>query len=402
MRDSIKQDTTTPPAFAAGQTRERNSFYRPELDGLRFLAFLGVYLRHTMPFGTDGRHQHLPNLIGNALGMVNIVGQFGVDLFFVLSSYLITELMLRERDRRGSIDVPAFYVRRILRIWPLYLSFLAFAYLLTFFVPGEQLTWYHLLGFLFFSGNWVYMAQPVASIAGPLWSISVEEQFYLAWPWLVRYASAARIAQTALIIMALGMIVRLYLGIHHDYGDWVTKNSFARVDGFAAGALVAVALHNRAPLRQSFSRWAILLGSVALWFAVAESGIDNPTVPTLSLVFGWPMVAVGAAGLLVAVLGDRGLMTAWLRSAPIGYLGRISYGLYVFHELGLLVADKAFPAYSHVPSQWIAHWIVALALTIALAMASYRWLEQPFLLLKQRRFTFVRSGSPVVAGARAA
>ena len=92
----------------------------------------------------------------------------------------------------------------------------------------------------------------------------------------------------------------------------------------------------------------------------------------------------------------------FLFSAPIGYLGRISYGLYVFHELGLLVADKAFPAYSHVPSQWIAHWIVALALTIALAMASYRWLEQPFLLLKQRRFTFVRSGSPVVAGARAA
>jgi peptidoglycan/LPS O-acetylase OafA/YrhL len=370
-------------------------FYRPELDGLRFLAFFAVYIRHTMQFGTHSQHQHLPQTLGNLLGTLNIVGAFGVDLFFVLSAYLITELMLREREARGAIDVPAFYVRRILRIWPLYLTYLALAYLLTFLVSTEQLTWYHLLGFLLFSGNWVYIAHPVPTIAAPLWSISVEEQFYLGWPWLVRHATVVRLAVLAILIVLVGMGVRCYLGLHHDYGDWITKNSFARIDGFAAGVLIAIATHNRKLTVGTGSRLAVLLSSVAVWFWVAAAfDLDGDSTPTLSLIFGWPLVAAGAAGIVLAVLGDDSAATAWLRSGPIVYLGRISYGLYVFHELGLLVADRELPSYSESPHQWLLHWFFALTLTIALAAMSYRWLEQPFLRLKKQRFTVVSSGKP--------
>jgi peptidoglycan/LPS O-acetylase OafA/YrhL len=114
-------DTSVPHPDAntlAGEPVVAERFYRPELDGLRFFAFLAVYVEHTFGFGM-GEHHHLPNWIGTALGTIGKAGTFGVDLFFVLSSYLITELLLRERKAVGHLDVKRFYIRRILRIWPL-------------------------------------------------------------------------------------------------------------------------------------------------------------------------------------------------------------------------------------------------------------------------------------------
>src|SRR5271167_1278609 len=108
--------------------RAAPNFYRPELDGLRFFAFFAVYLNHTMSFGEQGHHRHMPDALGNALGTIGVAGAFGVDLFFVLSAYLLTELLVREGVARGTVDVRAFYLRRILRIWPLYFFFLALAY----------------------------------------------------------------------------------------------------------------------------------------------------------------------------------------------------------------------------------------------------------------------------------
>src|SRR5947207_1159181 len=98
---------------------ETPRFYRPELDGLRFFAFLAVYINHTLLLD-PARGE----LWKRALGSIGTAGAFGVDLFFALSAYLITELLLREQKARGRIDVPAFYLRRMLRIWPLYFVFL--------------------------------------------------------------------------------------------------------------------------------------------------------------------------------------------------------------------------------------------------------------------------------------
>ena len=165
MRDSA--------ARATAKQATAGRFYRPELDGLRFFAFLAVYIQHTVGFGI-GTHRHLPDWLGNLLGAIGYAGTFGVDLFFVLSSYLITELLLRERAARGALDVKAFYIRRMLRIWPLYFLFVFFAYAITFVEPSETLSWKHVLGFLLFAGNWVYFLIPVTTIAGPLWSVSLE------------------------------------------------------------------------------------------------------------------------------------------------------------------------------------------------------------------------------------
>jgi peptidoglycan/LPS O-acetylase OafA/YrhL len=378
-------------SLAAGAGKP-SSFYRPELDGLRFFAFLAVYIRHTVVFGFGHDHSHLPNWLGDLLGTIGSAGNFGVDLFFVLSSYLITELLIRELAARAALDVKAFYIRRILRIWPLYFLFLCVAYSLTFVVPSEELTWKHLLGFVFFAGNWVYFLMPITTVAGPLWSVSLEEQFYLIWPWVIRRSSARRVALYAAGIIAFATLVRMVMGIAHPNFDWVGKNSFTRIDGIAIGALLAISLRGRMPVFGAASRAALLFGSIGvlLWIA-RDFGLFRLPVRLLPLMLGWPLAAIACGGVLLSVLGSRDWFTAPLRSPPIVYLGRISYGLYVYHELVLKAVDHAFPQRYSSPPQMLAHWLVGLAGVIAVAAASYRWIELPFLRLKRERFTVISS-----------
>jgi peptidoglycan/LPS O-acetylase OafA/YrhL len=368
------------------------AFYRPELDGLRFFAFLAVYVNHTVVFGVTGHHQRTPDWIAHGLGVVGTSGSFGVDLFYVLSSYLITELLLRERRARGALDVRAFYVRRVLRIWPLYLFFLALAYALTFVVPGERLSAPELLGFVLFSGNWVYMAHPVATVAAPLWSVSVEEQFYLLWPWAVRRASRRRIAGIALGLMVVGMAARCGFTLAGIVEPWISKNSLTRADGIACGVLLAAWLDGGLPKMSGGARLGTLLASLAILLLVSAAFhlYDGP-FSVVHVTFGWWLAAVACAGIVVSTLGSTSGLAAPLRSRPLVYLGRISYGLYVWHQVGLLIGSWLFPDHDTSARQWAARIAVGLVATTALAAASYQWLEMPFLRLKQRRFTVVAS-----------
>src|ERR1700722_10910575 len=145
-------------------------FYVPELDSLRFLAFLAVFVFHSRSYLP---YAGLPYTLEKIIRAMDGTGAFGVDLFFVLSAYLITELLLKEKKATWSLDVPAFYLRRILRIWPLYFFFLAVAALLPLFDPTQHLGIKYLAGYSFLSGNWMFVLGGVPeSVATPLWSIS--------------------------------------------------------------------------------------------------------------------------------------------------------------------------------------------------------------------------------------
>src|ERR1700722_5960803 len=183
MRQLIEAVDPLPLSRAAKPRR----FYRPELDGLRFYAFLGVFVCHTVPneakFYSD-LHLPMPRL----LAAVVRSGAAGVDLFFVLSAFLITSLLLRERQETGKISLRLFYIRRILRIWPLYFLVVAlgivFAHTMAnFWYYTQNLPWYYVAGYLLFVSNWVYAVFGAPqSICAPLWTVSIEEQFYLIWP----------------------------------------------------------------------------------------------------------------------------------------------------------------------------------------------------------------------------
>ncbi|MFZ1156240.1 MAG: acyltransferase [Candidatus Sulfotelmatobacter sp.] len=167
------------PETANDAVAKRGRFYRPELDCLRFFAFFAVFIYHTLssdPTYYSARHVPFGTLMASAAS----AGRFGVDLFFLLSAYLITELLLRELEQFGKVDLGSFYLRRILRIWPLYFFGILIAVLLPLVDPGEYFPLKYGVAFVLMSGNWlITFGLPAQSLMMSLWSVSFEEQFAL-------------------------------------------------------------------------------------------------------------------------------------------------------------------------------------------------------------------------------
>lgn len=380
-----------PEATPSAATR----FYRPELDALRFFAFLCTFGFHWMDYvPVDPKKQFV-------LYSVLTAGAFGVPVFFLLSSFLIIELLLRERDTTGDIHIRSFYVRRILRIWPLY--FLVFYGLMAIghYVPGVASSQPHVwIAFTFFAGNWYIMRHGwIAGSIDPLWSIAVEEQFYIAVPLLARFGGGRLLASVSLVLIAISNVVSVHyahLVYSGESGQWV--NSWFQFQFFAAGALLALVLHGHVPRFPALLRVLMFAAAVALWLvAVMVCGVKSydahPT--TAGAIAGWAMVLSGTVLFFLSALGTpQTIIPKWLV-----YLGRISFGLYLFHSFILHLVFAVSPSF---PSQVASALhlspgcapavgtLLVLALTIALATASYRYFERPFLHLKQR-FTVVKS-----------
>ncbi len=361
-------------------------YYRPELDVLRFIAFLFVFMTHRTDLAPIDQARH------PWVHAFTQIGVYGVPVFFFLSAFLITELLERERSATGTIDVRAFYVRRILRIWPLYFLVFFGLVLLNHVLPGagadSPAKW---LCFMLFAGNWYitfngWIEYPV----NPMWSLSVEEQFYIVIPFLALLGRRALIAvNVAVLAVSYGVIVWYARGFTTPpgfSGQWT--NSFVHFQFFAGGMLLALALRGRRPDWPVAARAGLWIVAIAAWLvASAVFGIkaDYPHSTVAESLAGWGLVLAGAALMLVATLGTPQRFLP----APLVYLGRISYGLYLTHIFFFwLVYDKFKP--------WLAGlgddvgMLLAFAATVAVASVLYRTFETPFLRLK-RRFTVVRS-----------
>ncbi len=376
------------PGPTAAAPKPLPKFYHPEIDGLRFVAFAAVFAHHALPHAPLNAVARISPGLAAWIAAGARAGGFGVDLFFVLSAYLISELLLYEQTARGTIDVRSFYIRRALRIWPLYYAFLAFAVVVApLLLPRQQLGGRDLAAFTFFGANWACALRGYPqSVAAPLWSVSIEEQFYLVWPlvlWLVPRARLKWVA-VAMIVIANAARVVLALGDTRHPGVWC--NTFARLDPIACGTLTALALHQRR-FELSPARRALLGGAgvatvvvVARYFDFEGSRWDPMVI--------CPAVAAASVGILLATLAIDPRKRL-LAKAPVVYLGRISYGLYVFHAFGLALAASWINSSSPIVELG-GRSGVALALTLLLAAASYQWLERPFLRLKER-FSHVAS-----------
>ena len=237
-------DTTVRPA-------DKTSFYRPELDALRFFAFFAVYLTHSLSHDPgDYTRYHLPHMAGELMAAIASSGRFGVQLFFLLSGYLITSLLLREKWTKGDVNLRAFYIRRILRIWPLYFFILLVAVLWPW---TGRLPLPYFLAYLLLAGNWItVMLGPPASWASILWSVSIEEQFYLSWPLVIKFFSRKRCLHVAFGLIVVAIVARLYLAVGSLRPYTVFPNTFAQLDSIGAGILCAIVLKGSVPL---FSTW---------------------------------------------------------------------------------------------------------------------------------------------------
>lgn len=370
-------------------------YYRPELDALRFFAFVGVFCFHRMDY-VDTEPLRKPWLYN-----ISTAGAFGVSLFFLLSSFLIVELLLREREQTGTVHIKAFYIRRILRIWPLYFAAFYGLALLAHFLPEVGTTnhsaW---LAFTFFMGNWYILHHGwIAGPVDPLWSISIEEQFYICVPMLARFGGRKAVAAVSVLLFVVAYFTIFnYARVHTtgDNGEWT--NSWVQFQFFAAGALLAIVLRGRLPRWPAMVRVTLFFAAAGCWLgAVMGPGVKSwDAHPSIGgALFGWGLVVTGCLLFLASVLGvAEKFVPRWL-----AYFGRISYGLYIFHSLIFyFVFEKAGhwlnagTARMHLPAAITPSIGTALVLLLTLASAhlSYKFFERPFLRIKER-FAFIRS-----------
>lgn len=357
-------------------------FYHPELDGLRFFAFFGVFVHHTLSAETtyySARHVPFGALIASFVS----AGRFGVDLFFLLSAYLLTALLLREKEQFGQVDLRSFYMRRILRIWPLYFLAILIGALLPLVDPTQDFPLKYALAFVLMSGNWVTSLIVVPnSVMVILWSVSFEEQFYLVWPAVISRVRRDRALLYAsgllLVVSAVARLVLLQYGRHSFTATFT--NTFARFDPLALGIITAVLLRNR----RIHLGWLVRSGFLVAGCATLLIAGHYFSMTRIFMLAGYPAMAIGACLVFLSVF-QCGVAPGWLR-----YLGKISYGLYVFHMLAAYLVAKAFGGTIHDLRHFVPYWFLSLGLTLAVAALSYRFLESPFLRLKER-FAYVKS-----------
>jgi peptidoglycan/LPS O-acetylase OafA/YrhL len=366
-----KRGRTTSPNEQA-EYHVSKHFYRPELDALRFLAFFLVYVSHTTASMVDQMATAGPAQA--VIADISIGGSYGVDLFFLLSAYLITELLTREMNRTGTIDVPSFYMRRILRIWPLYFSYTLITLILSHFTP-VQFPADAVMPMFFFYLNWYFVTHAVFSPGSILWSVSVEEQFYVLCPIFIRALSKRNLMRLCVGLIILANVVRFVVLKNSD--NWwhsIWFNTFTRLDPIATGILISLVLGGTAPRVGVVTRSALATaGLLLLYLADKADGIRPPSF--IGWMAAFPMVDLGVLAIFLAFLGAS---ISW---RPLIYLGQISYGLYVFHMFWLDAVKVVLLRFTGECSFW-ERGLISLPLTIAVAAVSYRWLETPFLRLK--------------------
>ncbi len=368
--------------------------YFPELDSLRFFAFLMVFgFHHGLPdlgswirdilamtidlpililYGTGGIGNRLGPAVDHALSRN---GWIGVNLFFTLSGFIITRLLLREELQYGRIDWSAFWVRRILRIWPLYYLIFLIGFLGLPFTDrihgiglgSPQMPWFGL-----FLGNWsmIHFGPIGSDILSILWSVCVEEQFYIFIPIVIAILGTRGRWIFSITGILIAILQRISLAKSGVQQYQITYNSVAQMDSILAGVLLALAL-NHEPFRNTIVHltrkylvWLILPVTLFLITRnhlgheiVLRQVVDPVAIWIVALV--WIMVAAAGSPRFSRILSWPAFVGA----------GKISYGLYMWHEILLSLFGSGF---------------MTLAAVILTAWLSYEFLEKPVLRYKRR------------------
>jgi len=387
----VDADARSSSRDAQSRASARERFYLPELDLLRFLACTTIFLQHVYE-KTPARYfpEFHPNLLGRTVYILAWSGGYSVDVFLALSAFLITQLLLREREATGTVDLRRFYLRRILRIWPLYYFYLAVIAIAGLWIGSFHLSakWLILSALLSANVANALWGWTPAFVASHLWTIAVEEHFYLIWPLIVKRLNPRGLAATALTMLTISFAARTVCLLTGAPGSLVWTNTLTRLDPLAAGILLAVWMTHR-QYRPTIAARAVLLVAGVATMLLVSAHCDPYWSPNsaATLFFGYPAVALGCVAILLAFLGLPLRRDRFLPRAGI-YLGKISYGLYVWQMMAIVLVLRGIDRPLPVSGDWVDSATFAalcsFVLTIALAAASYRFLETPFLRLKSR------------------
>jgi peptidoglycan/LPS O-acetylase OafA/YrhL len=342
------------------------------LDGLRALSIVAVIWLHSWwetPYYT--RLEAVPVLRQ---------GFYGVQVFFVVSGFLITTLLLREMERYGTISLRDFYIRRALRIWPLYYAVLAI-YVLDALVFERNAVraasfLHYVPSFATFTYTWFISASWPGGMFNLAWTLSTEEQFYFFWPIVLRFLRGVWSSLVLMGVIALKLAADYHLTDRVLPPGWLpTRIVVSIAIPICLGVLLAQALHRERGFRLFYRllgwRWAAPVMLAAVLVSLV------PVRPPFLVAFLATTALVGAC----VVREDNGL--AWfLRLRPVAFIGTVSYGMYLLNSLCLhgvrAILNPIGVAYPPVI------FVITLGVTVAAAFLSYRFYESRFLALKER------------------
>ena len=354
------------------KSKANKIMYFPELDGLRFFAFLLVFVHHHSLF------ENIP-----FLSVFREFGWIGVDLFFVLSAFLFTKLLITEFNKTGGISFKKFYMRRIFRIWPIYFIFIAFSiacYLYKYNVFDEYLR-VRIIGLFTFSDNiftaiYGYNKMPYIS---HLWTITYEEQFYIFIPLLILILIRSSKRKRIIILVSfvvLFNLTRLYMiitEIHHP-AIWVLP--VTHFESIVLGLVLGFGGFDF--IRQKLN--PLVIGLIGTLCFILLCALPNVKSITHWLTLSYVLVGFSTLFVLIAV-SDSPSLKKFFSIKLFVFLGKRSYGLYLYHLLGNVIIIENF---SFLPSNRLASFLYSLTFTIVVSVVSYKYIETPFLKLKKK------------------
>jgi peptidoglycan/LPS O-acetylase OafA/YrhL len=374
-------------------TSQKSSKYFENLDSLRTLAFLAVFLCHCIA---------VPNVIPQtgfvwrALNTFCYNGARGVQVFFVISGFIITYLLVSEKERTGNISLRNFYIRRTLRIWPLFYLIITYVFLIKpalshFFGIHWQFSfsdaylnnranpwlWSLFLG----NFNIIFNGPPPSSELHLLWSLCVEEQFYLFWPIILKFTKINRIPYVLMTGIVISVFFRVLFSVRFKMLE-SNFNTLILLDFFAAGGLLAYLINMKEAAVRNFmntrfrrSYELVLFGMIL--FLMSFDTYTNTGI--FEVCFKYTFYAIAFALVLMCVEFKTNSM-AWLKANPVlRYLGKRSYGLYMYHMVMWTIIWS-------VLGQSNIKLVVILSLlaTIGVSILSYKYFESPFLQIAKR------------------
>lgn len=352
-----------PPAVGPSQARWT------EFDGLRFFAVLGVMAVHFAP---------------GLLGALGPWGEWGVRFFFVLSGFLITQLLFRARDRacsgqsRARNELGIFFIRRALRLWPVYFLTLLVTALVNIEHGRAMLAWNALFVgnyFILFENQW-------PGLFSHLWTLAVEQQFYVIWPVLVLFGPPRSLPGIFILLAAIGPCFRIIEVIFAVGGLHVANILLPEcVDFFAWGAAVALLAEQPPNITARLERLGMtfsVMAALGLLCGFHLGCSQNAALANAAL--AGTLTSMAAAGVLLHCLSGRdSTFRRFLRWPPFVYLGTISYGIYLLHNFAHWLGPRLLrriTGFNYFPWE-IAHFLYLTALSILLAALSWHLLERP-------------------------
>jgi peptidoglycan/LPS O-acetylase OafA/YrhL len=374
------------PAKSSSPAKHGHEKVIPELDGLRGIAILLVLLVHLLPIAA----------VPLSLQKVLSIGWAGVDLFFVLSGFLITGILLDTRETRNYFSF--FYARRMLRIFPLYL--LSVAVFFRLFLPIA-----HRMGYLPSDDNslepwfWIHLSNwKIAFGQGPLfighfWSLAIEEQFYLCWPLIVFLAGLKWLPYACVSVMTLSFGLRMFFSHGHFSHEFLYVLTPFRLEPLAFGSLAAWVVRNEGMLAaaKKLIPFMAISGSLLLLAVLVMGRTADPYYPPMATLGFTALALIFTALVLFAYFnsGSRRWLASQLRTRFLRSFGKYSYGIYVFHWpiFILQVPTIARIALRLPPASRFGFWVLAsleeIALTFGVALLSWNLMEKRFLKLKR-------------------